>query len=279
MARIDPTRWKAAPKPHRVWPIRKIVIGIFILITVAFGIYGIFLLQRHLQPLTLLPQPVQQVIFQTDGCLTATWARPYLSFKKGTDIMDVDIEAIQQVLTQCPQIKSVTVSRVFPDKIQVSITERKPVLRLLVQEGAVKKEMLIDAEGTVFAGICLSPWERRLMPFLAGTILTKEGKFYKKVPHLDKVCELLLLAKTKYWPIYGQMEVVMIENLKKHSVPWSRIKVRCQDASLVIFKDTDFDEQLQRLRFILSTPEVRKHVPVARIDLTYEKDAVVRFRK
>lgn len=188
LARIDPTRWKTAPKQNRRWPVKKIVLAIAVLLSVFSGIYGVFWLQRNLPNLqkALLAQPVHQVIFQTDGYLTATWARPYLSFKKGTDIMDLDIESIQRKMTQCPQVKFVTVSRVFPDKIQVTIAERKPILRLLVQEGAKKKEMLIDAEGTVFTGVCLSPWERRMMPFLAGTILMKEGKAYKKVPHLKK---------------------------------------------------------------------------------------------
>jgi hypothetical protein len=140
--------------------------------------------------------------------------------------------------------------------------------------------MFVDKEGVVFFCEKISELERKMMPFLSGTTLkrTADGQ-YENVEDLEKVCKLLTLAKTKYWPIYVQMEVISIEKLRKKNVPWSKINVRCHCASVVVFKDNDFDEQLKRLSFILSTQKVRNNLPVERIDLSFGKDAIINFRQ
>jgi hypothetical protein len=88
---------------------------------------------------------------------------------------------------------------------------------------------------------------------------------------LEKVCELLTLAKTKYWRIYALFAIFQSKNCEKKSVPWSKINVRCHCASTIIFKDSDLDEQLKRLSFILSTQKVKNNLPVERIDLSFGK--------
>jgi cell division septal protein FtsQ len=226
-------------------------------------------------------QPLERVIFQSDGALTSQWVKPFLGdIRKGIDMMDVDIFALKRRIETCLQVKKVVVQRQFPGTLKMTLEERIPVLRLLVREGESVREMLIDGEGVVFYGESIPELERRTMPFLSGVVLKKiSAGRYENIPTLDKVYQLLHIAKTKYWPIYAQMEVVSIEHLKKKSVPWSRINVRCQCAASVIFKDNDFDEQLKRLDFILNTPKIRDSLPVERIDLSLENDAVVKFQK
>ena len=227
----------------------------------------------------VLKQPVKQILFHTDGNLTALWCKQYLSLPGDTDILDVDIAALQQSIGKCSQVKKVTVMRKFPDTISIEVEERKPILRVMVQEGRSKKIMFIDGDGVVFPLEVGENFTQNQLPFLSGIDLTKEGNGYRKVPNVDKVQELLVIARAKYWPIYAQIEVVEMSSLTRVNAPWSKIKMRCQFASQVIFKDSNFDEQLKRLDFILNTPKVKSRIPVNRIDLTYPKDAVVRFRK
>lgn len=227
----------------------------------------------------ILKQPVKQILFHTDGNLTALWCKKYLSLPNDTDILDVDIAALQRSIGKCPQVKNITVMRKFPDTIAIEIEERKPILRLMVQEGRAKKIMFIDGDGVVFPLEIGDNFTQNQLPFLSGIALVKEGDGYQKVPNVDKIQELLTIAKAKYWPIYTQIEVVEMSSLNRVNAPWSKIKMRCQFASQVIFKDNDFDEQLKRLDFILNTPKLKSRIPVNRIDLTYPKDAVVRFRK
>jgi hypothetical protein len=194
--------------------------------------------------------------------------------------MEIDIFTIKRNIEQCSQIKEAHIERQFPDTIKVTLKERIPILRILVRDGQSHREMFVDGEGVIFSCESIAEIERKMMPFLSGMTLKRMGDGgYEKVETLEKVCELLTLAKTKYWPIYAQMEVISIEKLRKKNVPWSKINVRCHCASTVIFKDSDFDEQLKRLSFILSTQKVRNSLPVERIDLSFGKDAVINFRK
>ncbi|MDR2812252.1 MAG: FtsQ-type POTRA domain-containing protein [Puniceicoccales bacterium] len=229
---------------------------------------------------SIFTQPVYQIKFQTNGTLNEQWLRSFLAFPRGVDIMDVDIFAMKQKMDRCSQVKTVRIERQFPDTIKVTLTECIPILRILVREGHLHREMFVDGEGIVFSCQNIQEIDRKMMPFLSGTTLKRIGDGqYEKVEAVEKVCELLTLAKTKYWPIYAQMEVISIEKLRKKNVPWSRINVRCHCASAVIFKDSNFDEQLKRLSFILSTQKVRNNLPVERIDLSFGKDAVINFRK
>ncbi|MDR1591011.1 MAG: FtsQ-type POTRA domain-containing protein [Puniceicoccales bacterium] len=229
---------------------------------------------------SIFRQPVGRIKFQTNGTLNAQWLRSFFTFQRGVDIMDVDIFAIKHRIEQCSQVKEVHVERQFPDTIKVTLQERIPILRILMREGHLHREMFVDGEGVVFSCESIAEIERQMMPFLSGTTLKRMGNGqYEKVEALEKVCELLTLAKTKYWPIYAQMEVISVEKLRKKNVPWSKINVRCHCASAVIFKDSDFDEQLKRLSFILSTQKIRNNLPVERIDLSFGKDAVINFRK
>jgi hypothetical protein len=230
---------------------------------------------------SIYKQPLERIVFQSDGVLTSRWVKPFLAdIRKGVDLMDVDIFAVKKKLETCFQVKKVVVQRQFPGTLKIALEERVPVLRLLVRDGESTCEMLIDMDGVVFFGEGIPELERRTMPFLSGIVLKKiSAGRYENIPTLDKVYQLLHVAKTKYWPIYAQMEVVSIEHLKKKSVPWSRIHVRCQCASSVVFRDCDFDEQLKRLDFVLNTPKIRDSLPVERIDLSLENDAVVKFQK
>ncbi|MDR2372212.1 MAG: FtsQ-type POTRA domain-containing protein [Puniceicoccales bacterium] len=246
--------------------------------SIGFGFIGFSWVRKNLQSTFI--QPVCQIKFQTNGTLNGQWLRSFLTFPRGTDIMEIDIFTIKRNIEQCSQIKEAHIERQFPDTIKVTLKERIPILRILVRDGQSHREMFVDGEGVVFSCENIAEIERKMMPFLGGTTLKRMGDGrYEKVETLGKVCELLMLAKTKYWPIYAQMEVISIEKLRKKNVPWSKINVRCHCASTVIFKDSDFDEQLKRLSFILSTQKVRNNLPVERIDLSFGKDAVINFRK
>jgi cell division septal protein FtsQ len=244
------------------------------------GVVSFYWIEKNANIESIFAQPVNQIKFQTNGVLNEQWLRSFFSFPRGIDIMAVDIFAIKQKIERCSQVKEAHIERQFPDTIKVTLVERIPILRVLVCEGQLHREMFVDGEGVIFSCEKIAEIEQKMMPFLSGTTLKRTGNDqYEKVEALEKVCELLTLAKMRYWPIYAQMEVVSIEKLRKKNVPWSRINVRCHCASSVIFKDSDFDEQLKRLSFILSTQKVRNNLPVERIDLSFGKDAVINFRK
>ncbi|MDR0418140.1 MAG: FtsQ-type POTRA domain-containing protein [Puniceicoccales bacterium] len=242
------------------------------------GFEGFYWITRNIK--LIFAQPVCQIKFQTNGTLDEPWLRSFLAFPRGIDIMSVDIFAMKRKMEQCSQVKEAHIERQFPDTIKVTLTEYIPVLRILVRDGQLHREMFVDGKGVIFACEKIAEIDRKMMPFLSGTTLKRTGDGqYENVGDLEKVCELLTLAKTKYWPIYAQMEVISIEKLRKKNVPWSKINIRCHCAAAVIFKDSDFDEQLKRLSFILSTQKIKSNLPVERIDLSFGKDAVINFNR
>ncbi|MDR2807010.1 MAG: FtsQ-type POTRA domain-containing protein [Puniceicoccales bacterium] len=272
--------------PKFLWGKFLLKITVYALLSLGL-LYGMASLWSYLEePLkawgkSIYKQPLKRVEFKSDGVLTAQWVKPFLAnLKPGIDLMAIDIFEIKQKLETCAQVKNAIVERQFPKTLKITVEERIPLLRLRLHDGKSTHEMFIDAEGVVFRGETTGDPKHYTIPFLSGITLKKtKGGYYEKVPNLDKVYQLLHIARTKYWPIYTQIEVVSIENLRQRSAPWSKITMRCQCATSIIFKDNDFDEQLKRLDFILNTPRVHDNLPVERIDLTLGGDAAVRFRK
>lgn len=269
-------RLEARPK---ISLIRKIVIYIWILIaSILLILLYVFANDIKLKVKEIFFQPVEQIEFETDGVLDGQWLSKYVSIKKGSDIMDVDINAIHDKIVSIDQVKSAVVARKFPDTIKVEINERVPVLRMRVLDGVFRREMLVDADGYVFEGEKLSIMERKSLPFLAGVVLKKnKNNSYDPIEGVNRVCQLLDLARRQYWTIYAQIEVISLEKLsKKDKRPWSKIILQAQFSPRVIFKDYDFTEQLKRLDFILATPMIQKKLPIEQIDLTLQQDVVLK---
>lgn len=229
----------------------------------------------------LCDQRVHRIEFESDGVLDAKWIKQKVSIRKDANIMSVDIHQIGHELAGHSQVKSVAVSRKFPNVIKISIKEHIPIMRIKVLDGVIRKEMLIDEEGIVFHGENFTPFELKSIPFLSGVVLKRDQtKRYSPIENMEKVCRLLSLAKQKYWPIYTQMEVISMEKLSaKDHRPWSKIIIKSRFAQEVVFKDENFEEQLKRLDFIVNTPFVREKLPVKRIDLTLKDDAVLKLRE
>ena len=71
-----------------------------------------------------------------------------LGIKRGTPMLYVDVDEARARLEALPWVRSAEVRRVWPDRINVHIIERKPVA-LWQNEGSV---VLIDADGHAIAG-------------------------------------------------------------------------------------------------------------------------------
>ncbi|MDR1303222.1 MAG: FtsQ-type POTRA domain-containing protein, partial [Puniceicoccales bacterium] len=138
---------------------------------------------------SIYKQPLERIVFRSDGVLTPQWVKSFLTdIRKGIDLMDVDIFSVKKKLETCSQVKKVVVQRQFPGTLNIALEERIPVLRLLVRDGELTREMLIDVDGVAFFGECIPELERRTMPFLSGVVLKKiSAGRYENVPALDKI--------------------------------------------------------------------------------------------
>jgi hypothetical protein len=266
---------------------KKLVLWLVMGVVVVGLVYGFYLFLAERYPAIkqgLFIQPVRRIDFRSDGVLSARWANGIVSVKKDIDIMAVNIFEIKDRFELFRQIKHVEVKRVFPDTIKIHISERWPVLRVLVQEKdtgkTVRTQMFVDSEGVVFPGMGYSKEVMDNLPYLDGAMIKKDKRSnqYECTDGIDRIAELMSVARKNYPNIYSKIEVVSSDKIAgKQTTPWQRIKLRCSFAREVIFGDSDFEEQLRKLDFVLSDPKVSHRLPVHRLDITVGKEVVVKF--
>lgn len=68
---------------------------------------------------------------------------------RGTNLFSIPIKDIQERLARTPCIRSVTVSRFLPHKLEILISERLPVARL-GNPNDLSRRLVVDDEGVVF---------------------------------------------------------------------------------------------------------------------------------
>ena len=83
------------------------------------------------------------------------------------NLVNADIPAMESRILANPKVAGVNVSRSFPDKLVVDLTERKAVACVLVNEEIGTKSIAIDAQGVAFAYMdSIAPTSK--LPVLSG---------------------------------------------------------------------------------------------------------------
>jgi cell division protein FtsQ len=92
---------------------------------------------------------------QVDGAVTLRDAevRAAAGVETGTPLLRVDVDAARTRVARLPQVASVQVTRGWPDRVVITVTERVP---LAVVDSAGQR-MLVDAEGVLFDTITGDP--------------------------------------------------------------------------------------------------------------------------
>lgn len=92
---------------------------------------------------------LSDVAFTTDGSLTREQALTVAQLKLGRNLYDYDLDAATAALEGLPQVANVEIRRYLPNRIEVAVTERKPVA-WVVNEVEDERTHLLDARGLVF---------------------------------------------------------------------------------------------------------------------------------
>jgi cell division protein FtsQ len=107
------------------------------------------------------PEYTLQIIrYETDGKLAKEAVLRQAELEAGVNLLTVNLDAVRSRLLALPEIKSVSLQRDLPDKLTVSITERRPVAWLACKalhveprtstyrDGSVRG-LMIDDEGVI----------------------------------------------------------------------------------------------------------------------------------
>ena len=114
---------------------------------------------------------VHEINFSTDGSLTREQVLTAANIVEGRNIFMVDIGYARTAIEQMPQVESAVVQRVLPNRISVTINERRPIAWVAAKgvedPTSSDRSFLIDARGIVLRSRVLLP-EYYHLPIISG---------------------------------------------------------------------------------------------------------------
>ena len=131
----------------------------------------------------------------TDGPLTLEQVRTATGIVEGVNIFTVDLAKGREALDRLPQVERVELQRVLPNKIEVVITERRPIAWAVQQAGedptVSEKAFLVDARGVAMRIKAKLP-EYLSLPVIAGVpmenvVLGQKVRSYEMQAALDLI--------------------------------------------------------------------------------------------
>lgn len=272
-----------SPQARRRRLVRGLKLAMLLLLLSLLGA-GVFVAYRALrareQPIQIQApsRPIEQLLFETDGVLPDRWLSQVVQMRKGMSMMEVDIRAIKERIEAQPQVKSVEVERIFPSSLKIRVEEEEPTLRMAVvtRDGGPEQRM-VSRTGKVYKGVGYPKAMLERLPFVQPFQHT-DGS-YQPMRGIDRVAELLALARNKQPAFYQTWRVVSLEHFSGDaSIPGEVIEVRTSRYGTIVFNGWgDFDRQLDRLTVIFNYLAERGDPSVKRIDLSLRDSAAVQF--
>lgn len=223
-------------------------------------------------------QPLERILFRTDGVLPDQWLSRTVDLKLGSNLMLIDIYDLKDRLEKVGQVQSATVERVFPNALRISVKEHSPVLRLVVQStDGVLQQQIVAEDGTVYDGIGYTRTALKRLPYLQ-PFLHGDGS-HLPLLGIPKVAELLRVSQKEYPMLWKTWEVVSLEHYSGDSrLPGQVIELRTKLIPRILFgANKDFALQLNRLDYILGKVKASGNPSVERIDLSLRGLAAVQF--
>jgi len=223
-------------------------------------------------------QPVQRVLFYSDGVLPNSWVSSILNLAVGVSMMEVDIFALKQQIESNGQIKSATVERIFPGDLKIVVQEHAPTLRMAIQYDSGEKLVRIVArDGSVYDGVGYKNSTLQRLPYLL-PYQHLDGSYFP-LKGIARVAELLEYARNNYPKIFASWQVIALTHYSGDiELPGQVIEARSPLVPRIIFSaNQDYGKQLDRLKYIMEYIKQRGNQSIERIDLSLSDSAAVQF--
>lgn len=249
--------------------------GVLLAVALAAGGGGIYYgLQHWRQGVekvnTALPaQPLREIAFATDGVLSKEWLVRVLDLAEGMDMMAIDIHRKKKELEAHGQVRKAILRR-QPDRLVIDLQERSPAVRLAIraEDGGVR-DLLVDRDGHIYDGHGYNSHELKSLPYLAGVALRRQGDGFQQLAGIDRVDDLLQVARSQAPHLYRGWKVVDCSESPL-------IKIRSHEVREVIFGPEGYEEQLHWLDMVLESNRRQMLGMQERVDLSLGNQVVVR---
>lgn len=218
-----------------------------------------------------IPVKAPELKTMRDGSLDDAWLARTLEIPPGTSLMELDLEKLQARVLADRQVLTATVTRIFPDRLVVQITERMPISRIRVDLGGVPRDLLVARDGVLFFGTGFDAGMLKTLPWLDGIVLGRDGAAFRPIAHMDIVAQLLADAQFSAPHLYQYWQSVSLARLASDR----ELEVTLKNGTKALFTAKGsfflqlayFDEILERLSRL---PGAR-----AQIDLTLGREVPV----
>ncbi len=100
------------------------------------------------------------ILVSTDGRLTPDELRQWAGVRPGMNILTLDVQAVEQRLRQHPWVSTAAVTREFPQRLSLTVRERRPIARIRRPEAAY-----LDEHGASFVALASDAPD---LPYVSG---------------------------------------------------------------------------------------------------------------
>jgi cell division protein FtsQ len=104
---------------------------------------------------------LKEIRVSTDGSLTREQLLLHAELSEGRNIFSVDPTLVRSRIALLPQVERVEVQRILPDRLEIGVTERKPVAWAIGRQDedptSSERAFLIDVRGVVMRSKSLRP--------------------------------------------------------------------------------------------------------------------------
>ncbi len=216
---------------------------------------------------------VSRIEFKTDGVITPQWIGNYIKLSRRARLSDVNIFAVKSALENLTQVKSAKVERVYPDKIRITISERKPMAKAIVEIDTRTVLYLISPDGVFYEPICLNENYVKKLPLIVGYSVKFNGRTPQNLKCADKLKEFLAYSQAK-----RPLETWTNINVKELDSVAPIISATTKDDVKIIFAPKDYPKQFDRLEYVLRYSKENELQDIKQIDLSLKERADVKLK-
>lgn len=259
--------------------IKKIAIATLLCVAaiIAFEVYSTWKHNPANIKAPVKDTPLKTIAVRSNGVLDQAWAVRVLALPQKIDMMELDMAALRDRLLDSPQVRTAVLARQFPDTLVITLEERSPVARLVIQQpDGRREELLVSTDGAVYAGANYSPETVSALPYLADVTLlrTAPGSHqYLPLNGINFVAQLVAAARINTPDLYATWKSISMKRYDEDRV----LIVNTDRAVQITFGLRDeFINQLARLDYMLgdlarsATPS---RGPLRTIDLSVGRTA------
>lgn len=219
----------------------------------------------------VVPMRPPELVTDRDGVLDVEWLVRTLALPKGASLTELNLDRLRLRVLADLQVRTATLTRQFPDRLIVKITERSPVARLRAEVSGQNRDLLVARDGAAYFGIGYDPAGLATLPWIDGVALAREGLGFRITADVEPVARLLADAQFAAPHLYRDWHSVSLSRLAADKA----MDVTLKNGTVVAFNaQGGFFLQLAYLDYFAERL-ARVPVPTPRIDLTLGRDVPI----